>query len=215
MLLEKKETVHWEGRVYGIDLELVAVALIVVVLLFSVYWSNHWKEPIRVLGIWPDTVTGGIDSRGEVLATFDSPGLNLTPLRGDVTTSDVITFVQEKDYDVCHIGSHSSPEGIGLSRGEVVSGGWVARALRNRGIKVVVLNSCDSHSVGESLASAGIHAVITTLSDVGDLEAIRFSRAFYRSLTKSRSVSKAFNEAVLSAGPESWSMFSLIGDYTL
>lgn len=171
--------------------------------------------PVRILGIWPDTVSGGIDVQREVVAMFDSPAWNLVPLRGDVTTVDVVTFLSDGEYEIVHIGSHSSYIGVELSGGYIVSGGWLARVFRHRGIKLVVLNSCESHAIGQSLKDAGIEAVITTLDKVKDTEAVEFARAFYKNLGRTRIASVAFDEAVLAAGPESWSMFSLSGNCKL
>lgn len=201
------------------DSNLIWSAVFVLLATISViYWLFRVRQrgvPIDILGIWPDTITKGIDAQSELIAIFNSPAWFLTPLRGDVTTVDIVTFVSEKEYEVCHIGSHSSPAGIELSRGDIVSGGWLARVLRNRGIKLVVLNSCESHGIGESLRNAGISAVVTTLAKVRDTEAIEFSRAFYRNLGVTRVASVAFEEAILAAGSESWSMFSLSGDCKL
>ena len=181
--------------------------------------SRAWRSitgtrPLMsVLGILPDTDTGGINYRSEMEGMFNSSTLDFDWVYGDVGTREFVKSVDRNKYQIVHVCSHAKKDGLELSGGEVVGAGWMARVLRDRGARVLVLNACETHDIGDTVYSAGIDAVITTLDIVSDSEAISFAGSFYRMLERTQSVSVAFEYSVLASGPNSWARYNLVGDH--
>lgn len=198
---------------FGWDTVVLLLAVVFCVFLLLVFIGTRERAYVRVIGIWPDTYTGGINARAEMFSMYDTPQIDLVVLHGDIVSADIVAALERREYDVCHIGSHAVDGMIELSRGTYISGGWIARALRSRDVHMVILNACDSHEIGDILFQSGVGCVVTTLVAVGDAQAIEFSRVFYKALSRHRSARKAFDIAVLAVGQESIGVFSIVGEY--
>jgi len=181
--------------------------------------SKTWRRltgtrpRMTILSKLPDTNTGGINFRSEMDSMFDSSTLDYSWVYGDVTTKEFVASVDRNLHQIVHVCSHARRDGLELSRGEVVGAGWIARVLRDRGVRVLLLNACETHDIGDVVYSAGIDAVITTLDKVSDSEAISFAGSFYRMLERTQSVKTSFDYSVLAAGSSSWARYNLVGDY--
>jgi hypothetical protein len=109
---------------------------------------------------------------------------------------DVIRLLREDPPTIVHFSGHGSQDGIILrteSAYIAVSGPALAEVLGDRGIKLVVLNSCFSDLQAEALA-ATVPALVGTTAAVGDEAARRFSTAFYRTIGNGHAVGEAFRD---------------------
>ena len=75
-----------------------------------------------------------------------------------------------------------------FARGEALS-----RLFENRGVRLVVLNSCYSDEQAQSL-QISVGTVVGTTREVGDEAARRFSAAFYRTLGDGHTMKEAFRD---------------------
>ena len=111
---------------------------------------------------------------------------------------DLVRHVRRFGPTIVHFSGHGSEHGIiartdsGASK--PVAGSALARLFRDRGVRLVVLNSCFSDDQAKALATV-IPAVIGTTSAVDDEAARRFSVAFYRAVGDGLSVGDAFRDA--------------------
>jgi len=114
-----------------------------------------------------------------------------------VRPSDLISRLRNDRPTVLHFSGHGAADGIVFRReGDTeipVDGKTLARVLKGRGIKLLVLNACYSASLGPALEGV-VPAVVGTSNEVGDQAAILFSRAFYRSLGDGSSIEEAFRD---------------------
>lgn len=114
-----------------------------------------------------------------------------------VRPDDLIRYVRAERPTVIHFSGHGSTAGIFLrdDAGSIkaVDGPSLKRFLEDRGVRLVVLNSCFSKSVATTILGA-VRTVIGTTDRVGDEAARRFTVAFYRSLGEGLSIRQAFRD---------------------
>jgi len=117
--------------------------------------------------------------------------------RNAVRPDDLIRYVREETPNVIHFSGHGSEDGITLRNdaGEdhAVEGHQLERFLRDRGVELVVLNSCYSESQAVAVRGA-VRAVVGTTEVVEDEAARRFTVAFYRSVGNGLSIREAFRD---------------------
>jgi hypothetical protein len=110
---------------------------------------------------------------------------------------DLVRLLSQHKPQVVHFSGHGCPDGIVLRRdnGEALVARGVAleRLFRNRGVKLIVLNSCYSEAQAEAIAATGA-IVLGTTDAVYDEAAKRFSAAFYRAIASGMSVKDAFRD---------------------
>lgn len=145
-------------------------------------------------------------------AVKDLPRVEITYLE-NASLRSLRKILLEKDFDVFHYIGHSdyNPEtGVGTLALEdpfehrfaiPISGEALARELYDeRGIRLVVLNSCEGaqqdsrdpfSGIASSLVQRGIPAVVAQQFEVSDRAAIEFSKAFYESLAAGSSIEAA------------------------
>jgi hypothetical protein len=121
---------------------------------------------------------------------------------------NVVHFICHGDYDV------NGKDGYVVLEDEKKKGTRLydrelAEALSGSGgeLRLVVLNSCKGARLGataQSLAQAGIQAVIAMQFDITDRAAIEFSRAFYEALTRDCPVEAAVTEARVAMKGTEW-----------
>jgi hypothetical protein len=113
-----------------------------------------------------------------------------------VQPDDLIRHVRAYKPAVIHFSGHGSPQGIILRTeqgAQPVPGPSLRRFLANRGVELVVLNSCYSKDQAEVILGA-VETVVGTTASVGDEAARRFTVAFYRSLGNGLSIREAFRD---------------------
>ncbi len=131
----------------------------------------------------------------------------------DASLRSLRTILQAQDFDVFHYIGHSdfNPEtGAGVlaledpyehKRAIPISGEALARELYDeRGIRLVVLNSCEGarqdvrdpfSGIASSLVQRGIPAVVAQQFEISDQAAIEFSKAFYEALARGSTIEAA------------------------
>jgi CHAT domain-containing protein len=117
--------------------------------------------------------------------------------RHAVRPDDLVRHIRADMPDVIHFSGHGTSEGIVL-RDDVtgyrtVPGAALSRLLKDRGIRLVVLNACFSSEQANSLSDA-VNTIVGTTKEVDDEAARRFSVAFYRTLGEGYSVGDAFRD---------------------
>lgn len=114
-----------------------------------------------------------------------------------VRPDDLIRSVREHQPNVIHFSGHGSKDGIVLQNDhggyQVVGGSALTRFLKNRGVDLIVLNSCYSKSQVDNIQGA-VRTVVGTTDTIGDEATRRFAIAFYRSLGEGLSVKEAFRD---------------------
>ncbi|MBZ0307294.1 MAG: CHAT domain-containing protein, partial [Anaerolineae bacterium] len=131
----------------------------------------------------------------------------------DASLRSLRAILQAQDFDVFHYIGHSdfNPEtGAGVLALEdpyehktaiPISGEALARELYDeRGIRLVVLNSCEGarqdvrdpfSGIASSLVQRGIPAVVAQQFEISDRAAIEFSKAFYEALARGSTIEAA------------------------
>ncbi|MGO4565880.1 CHAT domain-containing protein [Rhizobium sp. 2YAF20] len=114
-----------------------------------------------------------------------------------VRADDLVRYLREEKPDVLHFSGHGSPGGI-IVRDDTgayrsISGTSLATLLRDRGVKLVVLNSCYSDAQA-GMIDTSVPAVVGTTDAVDDEAARRFSVAFYRTLGNGHALADAFRD---------------------
>jgi hypothetical protein len=110
---------------------------------------------------------------------------------------DVVKYLSRDKPAVVHFSGHGSCDGITMLGEDgtptVISGASLARVLENRGIKLVVLNCCNSQRVLDAIGSS-VDAVIGTEAELDDDDARLFARAFYRALADGSTIAEAWRD---------------------
>ena len=110
---------------------------------------------------------------------------------------------------IFHFSGHSDGVGLQLetTSGEDIflHGAQLTSILAEEAkhqLKLVILNACMTKSLVNALQKIGVPAIIATEASIPDLDAKRFSIAFYRSLVNGNSLGTAFNQAQAIIEPE-------------
>lgn len=114
-----------------------------------------------------------------------------------VRPDDLIRHVRDAKPNVIHFSGHGDLSGIVLredsGKDTVVSGSALERFLKDRGVELVVLNSCYSEHQASSIKNS-VNTVVGTTDAVDDEAARRFTAAFYRALGNGLSIQEAFRD---------------------
>lgn len=157
----------------------------------------------RALGIWPDI---DLDYKLESDALYNA-GFEYVGLVGDEATR--VGVIREldryKNIGIVGIGAHGDANGIYLADGLARPRWWV-EALSGRGVRLVVLASCESDAVGDSLIDAKFSAVISTQRQIDDDQSAAFVSALYANLARDEAIDVAVRNAKLVVNRETWEM---------
>lgn len=171
-------------------------------------------EEVSVLGIWPDTPgQPALDQSAEADALYNA-GYSYTALRGPrANRAGVILEVTRLRPTVVQVGSHGDKDGIMLSDG-VAEPGWWGRVFAGKGVNLMVLLSCDSSqqdeiNVSDALIAAGVKAVVSCDSAIGDKDAVRFAQLLYAMLSQRMPLATAVQQAKLSVSRKAGEMIRL------
>lgn len=169
---------------------------------------------ISVLGIWPDTPgQPALDQSAEADALYNA-GYTYTALRGPrANRAGVVYEIARLRPSIVQVGSHGDKEGIQLSDG-VTEPGWWARVFAGKGVDLMVLLSCDSSqqdelNVSDALITAGVKAVVSCDSAIGDKDAVKFAQLLYAMMSQRMPLAAAVREAKLSVSRKSGDMIRL------
>lgn len=162
------------------------------------------KEIICILGIWPKVDTLGHIQQADELESILTTGFNYIKLSGrDVSRALIVNELSlETQVNVTHIGAHGSEDGIFLAndgKAELVPAEWFGKVFYRHQIKVVLLFSCESQKVVDTVYRMEIPCVLGFRRDVNDNEVIAFIKEFYKYLQAYKDVKKAVEYAKLSS----------------
>jgi len=114
-----------------------------------------------------------------------------------VQPDDLVRHVRTEKPTVVHFTGHGTEDGIILRNDQgsyqPVSGDSLRQFFKDRGVELVVLNSCVSGLQAEAIVSA-VPMVIGTTGALDDEAARRFTAAFYRTLGGGDTVKEAFRD---------------------
>jgi len=112
------------------------------------------------------------------------------------TIDDLRRALLRDSYDIVHFSGHGNTSGLGFETAEgeleVPESQALAKLLHRRGIKTLLLNACDSRSVG--LVMSLLDYTIAMDGSLSDKSAIEFSRGFYDAIGEGRLIPEAFDE---------------------
>lgn len=118
---------------------------------------------------------------------------------------DLRIAVGSKRVDVVHFSGHAEDDGILLRDADgfakKVDPEELRDLLTDQGIKMVVLNACETESIAKRLEDV-VGSVVGTTKVLDDRAARQMTKVFYSTLRLGRTVSEAFNAAVTSIEKE-------------
>ena len=112
-----------------------------------------------------------------------------------IRADELPTYLSNESPAVVHFAGHSWPDGFIFRGSDVpISGVQLTEAFRNRGVRLVVLNSCFSLDLAEAINNV-VPSVVGTTKALDDHDAVRFSARLYRGLGDGHTVGEAFRDA--------------------
>ena len=126
--------------------------------------------------------------------------VRLNPPTRDALADALAAGTMDAAYQVVHLSGHGSPDGLALEdewgRTDFVTGDELVALLRDRPVRLVVLNACQSEPIARRLhGEAGVPAVVAMTDTLFDDEASLLTARLYAWLARGRSVAEAFGEA--------------------
>lgn len=121
-------------------------------------------------------------------------GLSLRVERDDVTEKRLVELVASEQFGIIWFASHGTGDGIYLSDG-LISSESLAAILRGSGVQYVVLNTCDSIRIADTIARETHADFICTVTNISDRDAWRTGALFARELAKGATVRDAYRIA--------------------
>jgi hypothetical protein len=123
----------------------------------------------------------------------------------DATFETIQSYLNEKDYHIVHfIGHGTEVDGQGFLilenedlTANKVGNQTVADLFAGRGIRLVVLNACESVDLADKLVRKGVPAVVAMQYSILDPSATGFAFAFYQALASGRAIDLSLTEARL------------------
>lgn len=99
------------------------------------------------------------------------------------------------DLVIFHFAGHADSTQLLLESGNVQGKGIAKLLGQAPHLQLVFLNACETREQAEAFLNEGIKIVIATTQPISDRRAIKFSRAFYESLSRKSTVEAAFERA--------------------
>jgi CHAT domain-containing protein len=114
-----------------------------------------------------------------------------------VHADDLVRHVRGERPTIVHFSGHGMTQGIVVRHDkhghQPISGDSLRRFFANRGVVLVVLNSCASQPQIEAMSDS-VPMIIGTSGALDDEAARRFTAAFYRTLGNGNTVAEAFRD---------------------
>lgn len=170
----------------------------------------------RVLGVWPELSSEfeSLNYEGEFESVF-ATGFDYVRLRGPVTRRTLINLLGDDangKFDILHVGTHGTEEGLYLSPDDLAPTGWWARLAGIHEIKLYVLMACRSLDVADRIYAASKKPVVAMRYDIADEDAVAFTRYFYEWLSQGATVKGAADLAVMTMPSRANDGISVKGD---
>ena len=123
----------------------------------------------------------------------------------DATFETIQSYLNEKDYHIVHfIGHGTEIDGRGFLvlenedlTARQVDNQAIADLFAGRGIRLAVLNACESADLADKLVRKGVPAVVAMQYSILDASATGFAFAFYQALASGRAIDQSLTEARL------------------
>jgi serine/threonine protein kinase len=136
-----------------------------------------------------------------------------------VDTQDLVDHVSELLPTVVHFSGHGSSEGIVIQHERqglrVIAGEHLRTFFEDRGVQLVVLNSCFSEPQAKAILPV-VRAVVGTAGRLEVGAALLFATSFYRTLANGKPVGEAFRNGCDAVGlGGSPDVFKILGDRDL
>lgn len=115
-----------------------------------------------------------------------------------VTLEDIRKIFNEYEDQICifHYSGHANATHL-LLQDKLDSGATLGSFLAKQGgLELVILNACETQSLGKHIAERGIPLVVATPKPVKDKDAIQFSRNFFTNLSDNFTVKEAFENTI-------------------
>lgn len=162
------------------------------------------KEIVCILGIWPKVDNLEPIKQAEELESILTAGFDYIKLSGrNVSKALIVNELSlEPKINVTHVGAHGNEDGVILSNdgsSEIISGEWFGKLFYRQNVKVVLLFSCESQKIVDTIYRMQIPCVLGFRRDVNDNEVIEFVKEFYKYLQAYKDVKKAVDYAKLSS----------------
>lgn len=139
------------------------------------------------------------------LLQAEADGLCELVERMSVTVSDIIEVFENPKYKdrigVFHYGGHADGFSLLLENADGTNSitnkeGLVSFFARQHSLKLIFLNGCSSEGQTNALLTAGIPAVIGTMSAINDEMATQIAERFYKSLSMGAGIEQAWNSSI-------------------
>jgi ABC-type branched-subunit amino acid transport system substrate-binding protein len=116
----------------------------------------------------------------------------------------LLSDIEAESFDIIHFAGHGTGRGLvlenELGNSHTVDNTAIKRIFKRvgRNVKCVLLNSCDSTALAESI-SEHVSYVIGMRGPISDVAAIAFSKGFYKALADGESIESAFERGSIDA----------------
>ena len=131
----------------------------------------------------------------EVYAIERSTGLVVDRLPPDARRRELVQALGDRCHDVLWFATHGQPDGVLLSEGDLLGVGDLVGMVRSAGLFGVVLNSCESEELAESLHDATGVDVVCSVTQTPDVSAFQMGSLFARHLGELQDFRAAFDAA--------------------
>lgn len=145
----------------------------------------------NVLVVAPAT-NGLSDVENELRGLTES--LRPVVLRNGVTVRDVTEAASRKAWDILWFACHGTTEGVELTDG-ILETSTLVSLVKGAGVRLVVLNTCESDMIGIYVWALTGAAVICTISQVPDRTAYVTGRLLGESLGRGLSIREAYERS--------------------
>lgn len=121
-------------------------------------------------------------------------GLDVTPMIGRVTSTDLVRALRDSRHFVLWLITHGQDKGILLSDG-LYPYTRLAALVRNK-IGLVVLNTCDGIETAQAIQNATNAAIICSIKTIEDAEAYQFGALLARNLSIFQTIAAAYHASI-------------------
>lgn len=131
---------------------------------------------MNVLLVMP--AQGGVSADRELLGILQGQ-LQVRVLSGMVDRQKLSLALANEQYDAVHFAQHGARLLLELGDGALTATELVSMLRRQKAMRFVVLNSCDSIATGIEIHNALMVPTVAMNAPIDDAAAVRFAEAFY------------------------------------
>ena len=146
----------------------------------------------RVLFVAP--ADSGLNIMPEIDAMYDL-GYTVQSVQGEVSRARLFEVVRRQKFGVIHFSCHAGPEGVQLSKGELLDAAAIVQFAKACGAILVFLNACETAEIGQMLVDEDVPAVICALRRIDDQMARETAQVFYKALAQRNDIRLAYHDS--------------------